>query len=130
MTERGSNQRPQSCGRQSWESPRWRSARSQSTVSFASSRVRRGLGSSWRCRLSENIRVLIADDHAVVRQGLRALLEAQSDIELVGEAGDGGEAVRVANALRPDVVDIEVVMRRVDDIEGRRQDPTTGVPAK
>ena len=80
--------------------------------------------------MSEKIRVLIADDHAVVRQGLRAFLEAQSDIEVVGEAGDGGEAVRLANALRPDVVVMDVVMPRVDGIEAIRQIRTTGVPAK
>ncbi len=80
--------------------------------------------------MSEKIRVLIADDHAVVRQGLRAFLEAQSDIEVVGEAGDGGEAVRLASALRPDVVVMDVVMPRVDGIEAIRQIRTTGVPAK
>jgi len=65
-----------------------------------------------------------------VRQGLRAFLEAQSDIEVVGEAGDGGEAVRLASALRPDVVVMDVVMPRVDGIEAIRQIRTTGVPAK
>src|SRR2546422_11441083 len=107
MTERGSNQRPQSCGRQSWESPRWRSARSQSTVPFASSRVRRGLGASWRARLSEKIRVLIADDHAGVGQGLRAVLGAQSDMGGGGEAGDGGEGGGVGDGRPPEVGGVE-----------------------
>src|SRR6266542_1167196 len=130
MTERGSNPRPQSCGRQSWEAPRWRSARRTSKAPFASSGVRRGRGSSWRSRLSEKIRVLIADDHAVVRQGLRAFLEAQSDIEVVGEAGDGDEAVRLAGALRPDVLLMDVVMPQADGIEAIRQIRATDVPAK
>src|SRR2546428_9362602 len=92
--------------------------------------MRRGRGSSWRFRLGEKIRVLIADDHAVVRQGLRAFLEAQSDIEVVGEAGDGGEAVRLASALRPDVVVMDVVMPQLDGIEAIRKIRAAGVPAK
>src|SRR5688500_16882281 len=50
------------------------------------------------------IRVLIADDHAVLRSGLRMLLEAQSDIEVVGEAGNGSEVATIAKGLEPDVV--------------------------
>jgi len=80
--------------------------------------------------LGEKIRVLIADDHAVVRQGLRAFLEAQNDIEVVGEANDGSEAVRLADALRPDVLVMDVVMPKVDGIEAIRRIRTAGVPAK
>ncbi|HEY9483085.1 MAG TPA: response regulator transcription factor, partial [Micromonosporaceae bacterium] len=50
------------------------------------------------------IRVLIADDHAVVRRGLRTFLELQDDIDVVGEASDGYQAVELAGRLRPDVV--------------------------
>jgi DNA-binding NarL/FixJ family response regulator len=50
------------------------------------------------------IRILIADDHAVVRAGLRALIEAKPDMELVGEAADGAEAVQKARELGPDVI--------------------------
>src|SRR2546428_7558189 len=92
--------------------------------------MRRGRGSSWRFRLGEKIRVLIADDHGVVRQGLRAFLEAQSDIEVVGEAGDGSEAVRLADDLRPDVLVMDVVMPRLDGIEAIRRIRASGVPAK
>jgi len=80
--------------------------------------------------LGEKIRVLIADDHAVVRQGLRAFLEAQSDIEVVGEANDGSDAVRLASELQPDVVVMDVVMPQVDGIEAIRRIRSAGVPAK
>jgi DNA-binding NarL/FixJ family response regulator len=63
------------------------------------------------------IRVLIADDHAVVRAGLRLLLDAEKDIETVGEAGTADEAVRLARALKPDVVLMDVVMPGKSGIE-------------
>jgi DNA-binding NarL/FixJ family response regulator len=67
------------------------------------------------------IRVLIADDHAVVRQGLRTFLDLQEDIEVVGEASDGEEALAQAEQLAPDVVLIDLVMPRVDGIEAIRR---------
>jgi NarL family two-component system response regulator LiaR len=62
------------------------------------------------------IRVLIADDHAVVREGLRAFLALQEDVEVVGEAADGEEAVEAVRRLEPDVALVDLVMPRVDGI--------------
>ncbi len=60
------------------------------------------------------IRVLLADDHPVVRSGLAALLEVEEDLEIAGEAGDGEEAVSLAKVLRPDVVLMDLRMPRLD----------------
>jgi NarL family two-component system response regulator LiaR len=62
------------------------------------------------------IRVLIADDHAVVRQGLRTFLELQDDIEIVGEAADGEQALAAAASLEPDVVLMDLVMPVLDGV--------------
>ncbi len=69
----------------------------------------------------EPIRVLIVDDHAVVREGLRTFLELQDGIEVVGEAGDGEQAVRQATALAPDVILMDLVMPRLDGIAAMRE---------
>ena len=66
------------------------------------------------------IRVLIADDHAVVRAGLRLLLDAAEGIEVVGEAGSGEEAVRLTRSVKPDVVLMDVVMPGMSGIEATR----------
>jgi two-component system, NarL family, response regulator LiaR len=75
----------------------------------------------------EAIRVLIADDHHVVRGGLRALLDTEEDIEVVGEASDGIEAVLKTRSLQPDVVLLDLVMPRKNGIEAiqdiKHEDP-------
>jgi NarL family two-component system response regulator LiaR len=67
------------------------------------------------------IRVLIADDHAVVRDGLRGFRALQDDVEVVGEAADGEEAVAAAERLTPDVALVDLVMPRVDGLEAIRR---------
>ena len=67
------------------------------------------------------IRVLLADDQGLVRAGFRALLDAQEDIEVVGEAGDGEEAVRLAIELKPDVVLMDIRMQGVDGLAATKR---------
>jgi DNA-binding NarL/FixJ family response regulator len=66
------------------------------------------------------IRVLIVDDHAIVRQGIRSLLQAEPDMQVVGEAGDGIEATRLAKELAPDVVVMDLAMPEMDGLEATR----------
>ena len=70
---------------------------------------------------SAPIRVLIVDDHLVVRRGLRTFLDLQEDIEVVGEAGDGLEGVELAARLEPQVVLMDIVMPKLDGIEATRR---------
>ena len=67
------------------------------------------------------IRVIVADDHAIVREGICHVLRAAGDVEVVGEAGDGREAVRVARAMHPDVAVLDVAMPELDGIEATRR---------
>jgi two-component system response regulator NreC len=67
------------------------------------------------------IRVLLADDHTIVRQGIRMVLEAMGDITVVAEAGDGQEAVDLATQLRPDVAVVDLTMPRLAGVEAIRQ---------
>ncbi len=67
--------------------------------------------------MSEMIRVLIADDHAVVREGLRGLITSEPGMEVVGEARDGLETVQKAQSLKPDVILVDLVMPRQDGIQ-------------
>jgi len=77
------------------------------------------------------IRVLIADDHAVLREGMRHLLEQERDLEIVGEAGDGEEAVKLASELKPDVVLMDIVMPKLSGVEAtkliKQTSPSTNI---
>jgi NarL family two-component system response regulator LiaR len=81
--------------------------------------------------MREPIRIILVDHHAVFRQGLRRLLEDEPDIEVVGEAGNGLEAVAVTRALAPDMVVMDVVMPRLSGLEATKQikqsNPATAV---
>lgn len=70
---------------------------------------------------NEKIRVLLADDHTVVRQGLRVLLEAEPDIAVVGEAETGRQAVQLAKKLSPDVIVMDIAMPNLNGLEATRQ---------
>src|SRR6266545_5306654 len=79
-----------------------------------------GRARSTRKRLKERhmnpIRLLIVDDHAIVRQGLRAIIRVTADLELVGEADNGRIAVDLATTLKPDVVLMDLVMPELDGV--------------
>ena len=67
------------------------------------------------------IRIILAEDHAVMRRGLRLVLEEQTDFQVVGEAGDGREAVALVEALKPDVAVLDITMPNMNGIEAARQ---------
>jgi len=80
--------------------------------------------------MAEPIRVLIVDDHAVVREGLRSFLELQDGIAVAGEAADGDEAVDAVDRLRPDVVLMDLVMPKADGVEAMRRLRERSLPAR
>jgi two-component system nitrate/nitrite response regulator NarL len=70
---------------------------------------------------AQSVRILIADDHPIFRDGLRKLLEAEKDFKVIGEASDGGEAIEMANQLKPDVLLLDLAMPRIPGLEALRQ---------
>jgi NarL family two-component system response regulator LiaR len=69
----------------------------------------------------DKIKILIADDHSVVREGTRQILEEEPDLEVVAEAADGEEAIQLADSYRPDLAIIDISMPKIDGIEATRQ---------
>lgn len=78
----------------------------------------------------KTITVLLADDHTVVRQGIRSLLSAEPDIEVVGEAANGRQAVQMARQLRPDIVVMDIAMPQLNGLEATRQIVGEGIPTR
>ena len=76
------------------------------------------------------VRVLIVDDHAVVRQGLQALLASRPEVQVVGEAANGAQAVQLAQALRPDVMLLDLLMPEMDGVAVLQQVRQIGLPSK
>jgi len=70
---------------------------------------------------SDKIRIIIADDHIVLREGTRELLQKESDLEVVGEAGDGEETVELVRRLKPDVAIVDIAMPKLNGIEATKQ---------
>jgi two-component system, NarL family, response regulator NreC len=71
--------------------------------------------------LTRKVRILLADDHAVVRQGFRMILNQEPDLEVVGEAGNGRDAVRLVEELKPDLIIVDIAMPDMNGVEATRQ---------
>jgi len=80
--------------------------------------------------LSDKIRVLVVDDHRMVREGLRSFLDVQDDLEVVGEAADGAEAVARAAELVPDVILLDLRMPGTDGVTALRELTARGIPSR
>src|SRR3954452_690800 len=111
------------CAREGSGSRQWRSGRTASAGGSRSTpRPAAEPRSSWRWpRVAESIRVMLVDDHAVVREGLRTFLELQDWIEVVGEAEDGRQAIAEAERLNPDVILMDLVMPVMDGVGAMRE---------
>src|SRR6266446_814079 len=72
-------------------------------------------------RKSQPVRILLADDHPIFRDGLRRLLEAEPDLKVIGEACDGAEAVKMAQQLKPDILLLDLAMPRMPGLEALRE---------
>lgn len=95
-------------------------ARGKATGGMPASPRKGGPTAAGRSSAGRPIRVLVADDHAILRDGIRTLLEAEPDVAVVGEASDGLEAIDLARRLRPDVVLLDIGMPGMNGIEATR----------
>jgi two-component system nitrate/nitrite response regulator NarL len=77
---------------------------------------------------SKTVRILIADDHPIFRHGLRTLLEAEPDLRVIGEAGDGAEAVQFATQMKPDILLLDLTMPRMPGMDALRELSTASLP--
>jgi DNA-binding NarL/FixJ family response regulator len=80
--------------------------------------------------MTSKIRILIADDHTIFRDGLRRLLESESEFQVVGEAADGAEALQLVQQLKPDVLLLDLAMPRMPGLETLRELSSQGSPAR
>jgi len=80
--------------------------------------------------MGTNIRVLLADDHAILRSGLRALLNLEPDFEVVNEASTGREAVELAQKLKPDVIVMDITMPEMDGMQAAEEIQRLGLPSR
>ncbi len=80
-------------------------------------------------RRSQTVRIVIADDHPIFRDGLRRLLETESDLKVIGEACDGAEAVKLARTLKPDILLLDLAMPRHPGLEALRELSSGGASA-
>ncbi len=81
-------------------------------------------------KATSKIRILIADDHAIFRDGLKKLLESEADFTVVGEAGDGAEAIKLAHKLKPDILLLDLAMPRMPGMTALRELTTAAVPVR
>lgn len=79
---------------------------------------------------SGKVRILLADDHTIFRDGLRKLLEAEPDLEIVGEAGDGADAITMVQQVKPDLLLLDLAMPRVPGLEALREVIALKTPVK
>ena len=84
----------------------------------------------FTAKTPQSIRILIADDHAIFRDGLRRLLEAEPGLRVIGEASDGEEAVKLARELKPDILLLDLAMPRTPGMEVLRELGTTATPVR